>query len=108
MQNSVYRNGKIWCTHTVFLPAVASPSRSAAQWWQINPDSTVAQRGRVEDSANGLFFAFPSIAVNSSDNVLLGVSRFSSRQLASANYAYRANTDAANTMRDNAVLKAGE
>ena len=46
MQNCVYRNGSLWCAHTVFLPA-GSATRSAVQWWQFTPSGTVQQRGRM-------------------------------------------------------------
>jgi len=107
MHNVVYRNGSLWCVHNVFLPAGGAPTRSSVQWWQINPTSnSVQQRARI-DSTSGLFYAFPSIAVNQNNDVMIGYSRFSSSQFAGADYAYRAGTDAANTLRDDTVLKAG-
>jgi hypothetical protein len=84
------------------------------QWWQIAPNNppssapSVAQAGRIEDPNGILFYAFPSIAVNKHDDVLIGFSRFSSNQYASANYAFRSGSDIANTMRNDVVLKAGE
>ena len=107
MQNVVYRNGQLWCTHTIFLPAV-TPTRSAIQWWQLSSDGTILQRGRMDDASGTNFYAFPSIAVNKDDDVLIGYSRFSATQYASGNYAFRMASDAANTLRDDTVLKAGE
>jgi hypothetical protein len=107
MQNTVYRNGFLWCTHSVFLPA-GSSTRSSVQWWKITPAGAVSQRGRMDDASGTLFYAFPSIAVNKNDAVLLGYSRFSANQYASGNYAYRVSTDPANTLRNDTVLKAGE
>ncbi|MFQ5965394.1 MAG: BACON domain-containing protein, partial [Candidatus Scalinduaceae bacterium] len=105
--NLLYRNDTLWTTHTVFLPTVA-PSRSSIQWWQIATDASILQRGRIDDSVGGNFYAFPSIAVNKNDDVLIGYSRFSANQFASGNYSFRSGTDPANIMRDDAVLKAGE
>jgi hypothetical protein len=38
MNNLSYRNGKLWCSHIVFLPysATADPTRASAQWWQLD------------------------------------------------------------------------
>jgi len=103
----VYRNGSLWAAQNAFLP-VASPTHTAAQWWQFKPDGTVQQFGRVEDSTGTVFFAFPTIAVNAQNDALLGYSSFSSSQFASADYSVRLASDPPNTMRSDALLKAGE
>jgi centrosomal CEP192-like protein/ASPM-SPD-2-Hydin domain-containing protein len=105
--NVVYRNGSLWASHTVFLPAGGAPTRSAVQWWEIRPDATVIQRGRVDDLA-GRHFAFPSIAVNANGDALLGFSTFSATSFAGAGYAFRFGTDPLSTMQADRVLKAGE
>lgn len=53
-------------------------------------------------------YAYPSIAVNAHNDALIGYSRFSSTQFASADYAFREHSDALNTMRANRLLKSGE
>jgi Divergent InlB B-repeat domain/Fibronectin type III domain len=107
MQSVVYRNGSLWCAHTIFLPA-GTPTRSSVQWWQISPTGpSIQQRGRIDDASGNTFYAFPSIAVNSNNDVLIGYSRFSSAQYAGGAYSYRAGTDAVNSLRDDAVLKTG-
>lgn len=103
----LYRDGAIWAAHTVFLPATG-PTHSAAQWWQISTDGSVIQHGLVDDPSGRVFLAFPSIAVNKRGDALLGYSRFSATQWASANYSYRAASDPAGTMRADAFLKGGE
>ncbi|HSA91960.1 MAG TPA: hypothetical protein VLE48_03040 [Terriglobales bacterium] len=103
----VYRNGSLWASHTAFLPAGA-PTRSAAQWWQFTPAGSVQQFGRVDDPTGIVFRAFPTLAVNSAGDVLLGYSRFSGSQFATAAYSLRRAADPANTMRDEVVLKGGE
>ena len=108
IQNVVYRGGSLWCVHTVFLPGSPSTAtRSAIQWWQLSTVGAIQQRGRIDDTTGAKFYGFPSIAVNANKDVLIGYSRFSSQQYASANYAFRAGTDAANTLRTEVVLKAG-
>ncbi len=107
LQNVVYRNGSLWCTHTIFLPETGV-SRSAIQWWELSPSGAVLQRGRVDDAENGKFYAFPSIAVNQNSDVLIGYSRFGADQYASGNYAFRSGDDLPNTLQEDTVLKEGE
>lgn len=107
IMNAVYRNGSLWAAQNAFLPA-NNPSRTAAQWWQFAPDGTVQQFGRVDDSTGTNFYAFPSIAVNSENDVLLGYSTFSASQYASAAYSIRSGGDPPNTLRTLHLLKAGE
>ena len=76
IQNAVYRNGSLWATHTVFLPA-GGATRTAVQWWELTPTGTVKQRGRIDDATGQKFYAFPSIAVNKNSDVLIGYSSFS-------------------------------
>jgi hypothetical protein len=113
MQQVVYRNGFLWATHSAYLP-VASANRSIVQWWQINPTSTsntgsVIQFGTIDGGtvANAPRYCFPSIAVNSRNDVMLGFSKFSATQFASANYAIRYSTETLNTMRTDVTYKAG-
>jgi len=104
-----YRNGSLWATQNVFLPASGTPTRTAAQWWQINPATlTATQFGRIDDPTGVNSYAYPSIAVNRNNDVLVGYSRFSANQYASANYSFRASTDTVGTLRPEVLLKAGE
>lgn len=105
--NVVVRNGYIWTTHTIFLPA-ADPTRAAVQWWQLKPDGTIVQQGQVDDPSGETMYAFPSIAVNKRNEVLLGYNRFSADQYPSANYSYRLADDNESTLRGDTVYKAGE
>ncbi len=111
MLSVVYRNGAVWAAHPVFLPESA-PTRSAVQWLQIDPaNGDVLQGSRiddVDDASPQMFYAFPSIAVNATDDVLIGYSRFSSQQYPSANYSFRSASDPLSTLRDDRVLKAGD
>jgi hypothetical protein len=107
IQNLVYRNGSLWGAQTVFLPAGSSPTRTAIQWWELSPTGAIRQRGRIDDPTGTNFYAFPSIAVNRDNDVLIGYSRYSPTQYVSANYSFRAGTDPANTLREDTVLKAG-
>src|SRR6266850_2069274 len=107
MQSCNYRNASLWCVHHIFLPA-ATPTRASVQWWQLTTVGAIQQRGRIDDPTGVTFYAFPSIAVNTNSDVLIGYSRFSASQYASANYSFRQSCNAANTLQSDAVLKAGE
>ncbi len=109
--NAVYRNGSLWASHTVFLPA-SSPTRSAVQWWQISPACTSPcspqQIGRIDDSSGVNFYAYPSIAVNRQNDLLLGFSHFSSTIFAEAAYALAPFASGANTIQSPFTFKAGD
>ena len=112
LQSCVYRNGSLWASHTVYLPATGTPTRTAAQWWQISTAAgsvgTVQQVGRIDDSSGANFYAYPTLAVNSVNDVMVGYTHFGPGLYPSAGYSTRLATDAANTMEAGAILKAGE
>jgi hypothetical protein len=108
VQNVVYRNGSLWCTQTVFLPAGGAATRSSIQWWQLATNGAIQQRGRIDDASGNTFYAYPSIAVNQNSDALIGYSRFSASQYAGAGYAFRAASDPAGTLRTSATLKDGQ
>jgi hypothetical protein len=105
LASCVFRNGSLWTVHTVFLDA---PVRAAVQWWQVDTNGTIRQRGRVDDPAGQQHFAYPSIGVNADDDVVVGYSRFSPSQFASANYSFRGAADPPGILRTDTVAKEGE
>lgn len=106
IQNVIFRNGKIWCVHHVFLPA-DNPTRSAIQWFELLTDGTIVQHGRVDDPSGYFHFTFPTIAVNAQEDVLIGYSSFSPDQYASCSYSFRYADDPPNTLRDRYEFKEG-
>ena len=108
MLDTVYRNGSIWAAHSILLPAGNSPTRAASQWWQLTPAGTVTQRGRVDDASGVISYAYPSLAVNKDNAMLLGFSTFAANLFAGASYALRTSSDAAGTMQSVTLLKPGE
>lgn len=104
----VYRNGSIWAAHTVFLPADGTPTRSSILWWRISPDGSTQQNGLIDDPIGKVFYAYPSIAVNKDNDVLIGHSRYSATTYASAGYSFRYAEDPPNMMQSDTLLKAGE
>ena len=110
IQNAVFRNGSLWTTHTAYLAVGGSPTRTAVYWWQLQVDGTQAplQWGSVGGTDSDFFYAFPSIAVNASNDVLIGYTRYAADQYAHAAYSFRYGTDPANGLRGERVLKDGE
>lgn len=107
MQNVVYRGGSLWCAHSIFLPS-AAPTRSGVQWWQIDPTTgTVQQNQKIQDGTGTNFFAYPTLAVNAYNDMLIGYSSFSGAQFASCNYSVHLHTDALNTTQPSVQFKAG-
>ena len=106
--NVVFRESSLWLAQTVFLPAGGSPTRAAVQWWEITPGGVVIQRGRIEDTVGPKFFAYPSVAVSRRNDLLVGYSRFTPGTFPSAQYSFRIDADLFGSLRDPALLKAGE
>ncbi len=107
MQSVVFRNGALWAAHHVYLPTNA-PNRVSVQWWSITPGGTVLQHGRMDDPASAKNYAYPSIAVNRYEDVLIGYTRFAANQYPSANYAFHGYQDGPGRLQSDTVLKAGE
>src|ERR1044072_187989 len=108
MLSAVYRKGSTWCKHHVFLPFGGNVTHTAVQWYQLLPNGDAQQVGRIEDPLGLTFYAYPSITVNRNNDVLIGYSRFSALQYASANYSFRFASDPAGALRADTVLKDGE
>jgi hypothetical protein len=81
------------------------------QWWQIDTTAGdvggIQQLGRIDDPTATLFYAYPSIGVNSENDALVGYSQFSAAQFAGAGFSLRMAGDAPGTLRAGTVLKAG-
>ncbi len=105
--NAILRNGNLWFVHTCFLPA-AQPTRSSIQWWRTSTSGQLLDGGRIDDRSDEMFYAFPSIAVNKQNDVVIGFAQFSRRTYASAAYAFRSAHDPPGTIRAPLVMKAGE
>ncbi|HYR51471.1 MAG TPA: Calx-beta domain-containing protein [Candidatus Dormibacteraeota bacterium] len=109
----VYRGGSLYYTQTIGLPAVTL-SHTAVQWTKLNATGGAFQDGgRIEDPTatatnGGKWYAFPHIANNSVGDFIVGYSQFSSAQHPSAGYSMHLNGDAAGSLRDPLIYKAGE
>jgi hypothetical protein len=113
--NAVFRNGGIYYAQTVGVDITTDGviDHTAAQWTRLDTSGNFVDGGRIEDATatptnGGRWYAYPSIAVNKHNDVLVGFSEFESDDFADAGYAVRLGTDAAGTMRDPVVYKEGE
>ncbi|MGA9365312.1 MAG: T9SS type A sorting domain-containing protein [Bacteroidota bacterium] len=110
MLNAVFRNSRVWCTHSAGLPvAPSAATRTAVFWYQLNPaamPSPIVQSGALDGGA-GVHYYFPSISANSDDDACLGFTRSDATRYAEAVFTGRLATRASGTMQPIQVLKAG-
>jgi len=103
------RHAKIWAVQTATIPAsAAAPLHTAVQWWRITREGALDGFGRIEDAAGSTWLAFPSIAVNAEDQVLIGYSVFSGNAFASAGYSVSTECGGDAALSAFHVLKTGE
>ncbi len=110
MLNAVFRNSRIWCTHSAGLPIGGPANRTAAFWYQLDPlamPTPIVQSG-VVDGGVGVHHFFPSITANALDEAMLGFSRSDATKYVETAYTSRSSGDPAGTMDPVAVLKLGE
>lgn len=107
IQNVHFRDGLLYAAQTAFLPAI-NATRAAVQWWSFTASGEVKHFGRVQDFGGTNMFAYPSIAANQYQDVLLGYSRFSPLEYPSAAYSFRRILDADDELRGEVILKPGE
>ncbi|MFA8299983.1 MAG: PKD domain-containing protein [Hyphomicrobiales bacterium] len=89
MQKTVLRNGKIYGVHNCWLPA-GSPTHQGVAWWCIDVnEKEIIERGFIEDPDANRHYAFPSIAVNANEDILVGFSVFGEDIYPSAGYAIK-------------------
>lgn len=103
----VFRDNSLWCSHTIFVPT-AAPTRCGAQWWEIGaPAFGLIQEGLLDDPDGDDFFAFPTLAVNAANDVVMGLSQFNSNAFASCAFAHRRAADPAGQMQGPTRIHAG-
>ena len=111
--NPAFRNGKLYYSQTVGIPAGVL-THTAAQWTVLDAvTGNFVDGGRVEDPTatatnGGKWYGYPSITANKNGDIFLGFSQFASNQYAATGYTFHAFADAAGSMRDPFIYKAGE
>ncbi len=103
-----YRNHKLWCSHTVFLPAGGTTTRSSVMWWQLDTTGSPIQNGLIDDPTSAKFYAYSSIAVNANDDALIGMGIFSGTTHPSAAYSLHMHTDPADSARPAITYRHGQ
>lgn len=104
--SATWRRGTIQAAHTIFLPA-NNPTYAAVQWWEFTEDATI-NLGQIDGGSSGRMYAYPSIAANRNNDLVVGFSRFSTNEYPSAAYAYREDLgDPFNSLRSQVVFKSG-
>ncbi|HEV8479668.1 MAG TPA: Calx-beta domain-containing protein [Candidatus Eisenbacteria bacterium] len=109
----VFRNGNIYYAQTVGLPSTGL-THTAAQWTKLTtPGGTVVDGGRIDDATatatnGGKWYSNVHVAVNAAGDFVVGYTQFSSAQHPSTGYSVHVAGDAAGTIRDPLVYKAGE
>lgn len=108
--DALYRNGYIWATQSV---ASSDELRTEAAWYKIDPSKAnldepgeTEDQGRVKD-ANRWYY-FPSIAVNSNNDVAMGFTGSSATEFAGCYFTTRKTSDTKGTMRAVTMYKDGE
>lgn len=112
MSNAVFRNGRLWGTHSAGLPAGSVAQRTAVFWYEIDPTvpagSPIVQSGVIDPGIIDGHHFFPSIAVNQRNDVCIGLSRSDNGRFAEAVVTGRLAADPPGTMEPPSVFKAGE
>ena len=110
----VVRDGFIYYTQTVGLPAGGALTHTSVLWTKLTASiGAVADGGLIDDPTatarnGGKWYSCPHIAVNKFGDIIVGYSQFSSAQWASAGYSVHVAGDLAGTMREPVIYKAGE
>ncbi|HQV00398.1 MAG TPA: hypothetical protein PLO59_04510, partial [Bacteroidia bacterium] len=108
LSNSVYRNGYLWCTHPVFLPATGLTTRTSTLFWAVNPgNNTVYQTGFIDDVNGNTSTYHPSIAVNAANDAVVTYSIFNASYYQSAAYNSRNSGDPLGTLPNGVFYHSG-
>jgi hypothetical protein len=111
--NAVWRNNSLWLTTTISPNSGPDIGQTTAHWVQLNTttlgSTTLTDQGNIggEDIAPNTFTFFPSVAVNSNEDVIIGFSASASTIYASAYYAGRFFGDTPGTVNQSIVVRAG-
>ncbi len=98
-----YRNGYLWCVHSVGSPS----GYSNIAYLKIN----TATNTPAEDASFGadpLYHFYPSLAVDKDQNVTISFSRSSVNEYIGAMFTYRLATDPPNTLNASRFLQPGK
>jgi hypothetical protein len=88
MQSACFRGGRLYAAHSIFLPQGGS-TRSAVQWWVVDPSNSSVANGRIDDPNGRFLYAFPSLSVNRNGDLMIGHAVFSNTTFAAGAYTLK-------------------
>jgi len=115
--NAVFRNGRLWFTHTGGFPNIGGSGvgldRTVACWYEVAPlelqtDGAPVQQSGTFNGGSDVHYFFPSISVNRTNDAVVGFTRSSPSLYAEAALSGRRGTDPAGAMDAVTTIKAGE
>ena len=112
-QNAVWRSNALWAAFTVVPNSGVNAGQVTAHWLKINTTTlnslVVSDQGDIggEDIATGTYSFFPSIAVNSSGDAIIGFSASATTIYPGAYYVGRYSTTPAGTVLASQIFKLG-
>ena len=102
-QNAVWRNNSLWSTFTIVPTSGVTSGEVTAHWIKVNTTTlgslTLSDQGNIggETIATDCYTFFPSVTVNSSDDICVGFSASASTIYPGCYYTGRLSTDPAGT-----------
>lgn len=111
--DAVWRNNALWLTTTINPNTGADSGQATAMWIKIDTSNlgslSLADSGTIggEDIATGAYTTFPSIAVNASEDVVVGFSASAPSIYAGAYFVDRQASDAPGYTGSAVTVKAG-
>lgn len=112
--NAVWRNNNLYLVNTIFPASGPHAGEETAHWYKISTSNlaslTVADQGDIggEDIAANTRTFFPSIAVDSNDNIAIGFSAAGPNLYGSAYFTIHRAGAAAGTTETPTVMAAGQ
>jgi hypothetical protein len=103
-----------WNNHLYATTTINVGGQATAHWFDFNANGTaaptLAQQGNIlgEDIATGTYTFFPSVAVNSQGTLAFGFAASGPSIYGGSYYTIHAATDAAGTVQNSQVLRAGQ
>ncbi len=113
--NAVWRSGFLWLAATLIPSSGTDASQTTAHWFKLSTAAvpggaiTLSDQGDIggEDIASGTYTFFPSIAVNSTGDAVIGFSASASSIYPGAYFTGRFSADPPGTNRGSGVLRTG-
>ncbi len=89
MRSAVYRNGVLWCSQNIGLPA-SGPTYAGIQMVALNPIAgTHIETIRISDASGASGAVFPAININANNDICVGYSTFYSTGYPSCAVTFR-------------------